>query len=197
MVSNPFIIVYFLGILIGSIIRVKYTKPYKDNKIKTDHKTIIDKILMTLPGIGMFILPLLYVSSSWFDFAGYNLPQWAGWIGIALFVLMLWMLWRSHYDLRSNWAPSLQIMENHLLVTHGVYKYVRHPMYAAHLLWGIAQPLLLQNWIVGLSMLVTLLPLYFYRIPREERMMLDHFGEKYRNYMGQTDRIILPMRKLK
>jgi len=63
-------------------------------------------------------------------------------------------------------------------------------MYAAHLLWGIAQALLLQNWIAGLSMLVFFLPVYLYRVPHEEQMMLEHFGEEYRSYMNRTGRII-------
>jgi len=63
-------------------------------------------------------------------------------------------------------------------------------MYAAHLLWGIAQVLLLQNWIAGFAMLATSLPLYLVRIPREEQMMLEHFGEEYHLYMSQTGRVI-------
>jgi protein-S-isoprenylcysteine O-methyltransferase Ste14 len=62
-------------------------------------------------------------------------------------------------------------------------------MYAAHILWGIAQPLLLWNWIAGLSMLVTIFPLYFYRVPKEEMMMVDEFGDEYRLYKDHTGRV--------
>jgi len=43
-------------------------------------------------------------------------------------------------------------------------------MYVAHLLWGIAQALLPQNWIADLAMLASLLPLCLLRVPREERI---------------------------
>ena len=56
--------------------------------------------------------------------------------------------------------------------------------------WGIAQVLLLQNWLAGPAMLVFLLPLYLYRVPHEEQMMLDHFGDDYRSYIKRTGRII-------
>ena len=84
----------------------------------------------------------------------------------------------------------MEIREEHSLVTKGVYKYIRHPMYAAHLLWAIAQVLLLQNWIAGPAFMVTSVPLYLFRVPVEERMMLDRFGEEYRLYMNGTGRVI-------
>jgi len=79
-------------------------------------------------------------------------------------------------------------------VTHGVFRHIRHPMYAAHWLWGIAQVFLLQNWIAGFSMLVTFLPSYLYRGRVEEEMMIDHFGDAYCEYMARTGRIIPQLR---
>ncbi len=83
----------------------------------------------------------------------------------------------------------MEIREEHTLVTRGIYKYMRHPMYSAHFLWAIAQALLLQNWIAGPAFLVTSVPLYLFRVPVEERMMLERFGEEYRLYMNRTGRM--------
>ncbi len=77
-----------------------------------------------------------------------------------------------------------------MLVTGGVYRYIRHPMYASMWLWGIAQALLLWNWIAGWASLVLFLPLYVLRVPREERMMHEYFGDAYRTYMNRTARVI-------
>jgi protein-S-isoprenylcysteine O-methyltransferase Ste14 len=93
-------------------------------------------------------------------------------------------------DLGRNFTPTIQLKENHTLVINGVFRYIRHPIYAAHGLWGIAQVLLLQNWIAGLSMMVFFLPFYLVRVPNEEKMMLEHFGEEYRVYMDKTGRLI-------
>ena len=41
---------------------------------------------------------------------------------------------------------------------------------------------LLANWIAGPACLV--------RVPREERMLLDHFGEAYRAYSTRTGRVV-------
>ena len=63
-------------------------------------------------------------------------------------------------------------------------------MYAFGWLLGIAQTLLLQNWIAGPSGLVSFALLYFLRVPREEQMMLDQFGDEYQAYMKRTGRVI-------
>ncbi len=181
---------YFGGLIVGSIIRGSYTRPHRHNKIVDDRKSTLDAVLMTLPAIGMFILPLVNALSARLDFADYHLPTWVGWLGIVTFALALWLLWRSHVDLGLNWSPTVQLREDHSLVTRGVYQHMRHPMYAAHFLWGIAQPMLLQNWIAGWGMLLTLLPGYLWRVPREERQLLDCFGDEYASYMAITGRII-------
>ena len=72
----------------------------------------------------------------------------------------------------------------------GVYRFVRHPMYAAHLLWAVAQVLLIPNWITGPAMLVFFVPMYLVRVPREERMMLEHFGDAYRRYRARTGAVL-------
>ena len=63
-------------------------------------------------------------------------------------------------------------------------------MYASGWLWAVSQALLLHNWIAGLAGLVAFVPLYFIRVPREERMMLDNFGDAYRAYAARTGRIV-------
>ena len=149
---------------------------------------------MGLLSVGLIFAPALYASTSWLERADYRLPpeaqRSAGGVGAALMILAVWLFWRSHADLGPNWSPSLQIREGHALVTQGVYRHVRHPMYAAEWLWGIAQVLLLQNWVAGWAGLTLFRPLYVLRVPREERMMLDRFGEEYHAYMDRTGRVV-------
>ena len=116
-------------------------------------------------------------------------------VGALVFAAGGWLLWRSHAELGRNFSPTLQLVENHSLVTDGVFSRIRHPMYSAHLLWAIAQILLLQNWIAGPAFLVVQIPLYLRRIPAEERMMLGQFGEEYREYMGRTGRLFPRFRR--
>lgn len=119
----------------------------------------------------------------------------AGIVGTVLFGAALWLFWRAHVDLGQNWSPSLEIGERQTLVTRGMYRQIRHPMYASHWLWSIAQTLLLHNWIAGPASVVGFLPLYLVRVPREEQMMRDHFGDAYRAYVAQTGRVLPRIRR--
>ncbi len=190
MPGSTFKILYWVGFAAAGLLRMKEARPSKQNRIAKDREPLLDRLLLFPPFLGMFVIPLVYVLTPWLAFADYSLPAWAGWLGAVIFVLGLWLLWRSHVDLGRNWMPVLKIREEHSLVTEGVYRYIRHPMYAAHLVWGIAQPLLLWNWISGFAMLVSLLPLFLYRVPREEQMLVGQFGDQYRSYMEHTGRII-------
>jgi protein-S-isoprenylcysteine O-methyltransferase Ste14 len=106
--------------------------------------------------------------------------------GIGVYAFALWLLWRSHADLGMNFSPVVEVLEGQRLVTDGVYRGIPHPMYTAHLLWGLAQPFLIWNWVAGFFLLATLIPLLLVRIPAEERAMRDRFGDAYDAYREKT-----------
>jgi len=181
-----FEIFYWAALLVEMTIRAPLNKARKKEKMTEQRVSSQEKLLLGLLLIGMFIIPLMYSASTWLDFANYSLSAWAGWIGVVLIVLALIVFWRAHADLKTNWSPSLEIREKHELITHGIYGYIRHPMYASQWLWVIAQPLLLQNWLAGWLNLVVFVFFYFLRVRAEEKLMVDTFGEQYRDYMKKV-----------
>lgn len=188
-IDTLFKAVFLVGFVAGSVIRKIYTFRCRHGKAVRKYKSVVDIILISAAGLGM-TLPLFYIFTPLLDFADYRLPAWLGWIGTAVFAMALLLLWRSHADLGRNWSAILQIRPEHTLVTNGIYRHIRHPMYAAHLLWAIAQGLLLENWLAGWAFLVVFVPLYLIRAPKEEQMMLEQFGEQYRQYISRTGGII-------
>jgi protein-S-isoprenylcysteine O-methyltransferase Ste14 len=62
-------------------------------------------------------------------------------------------------------------------------------MYSAFFLIGIGFLLLSANAFIGITYLGTLLWMVLTRVPLEEKMMLDRFGESYRRYMQTTGRL--------
>jgi protein-S-isoprenylcysteine O-methyltransferase Ste14 len=63
-------------------------------------------------------------------------------------------------------------------------------MYTAFWLWTLAQAILLPNWIAGFAGILGFGTLYLIRVGREEEMLLETFGDEYRDYMRRTGRVI-------
>jgi protein-S-isoprenylcysteine O-methyltransferase Ste14 len=186
---RPWDVVFLVGFVAYLGIRNEYARRTKGEA--TTHRQVdwLEVSLLTLVMPGSLLLPLLYLFTSWLAFADYHLPAWAPWCGTAIMLAALWLFWRSHADLGRNWSISLELKKDHCVVNHGVYRLIRHPMYASIFLWGIAQGLLLPNWLAGWCAFVTFAVMYFVRTPREERMMCEFFGEQYRDYMRGTGRL--------
>ena len=164
-------------------------RQFRRSQVIREQTRVGDALLDFVAFVGWQVLPLVAIFLDWFAFADYTLPDWLGWLGGGLMVGSLYLFWRAYTDLGDNWSPKIDIKEGQELVTDGIYSTIRHPVYAAMWVWAVAQPLLIHNWVGGLALLVTFLPLYLLRVPREEQMMLDHFGEAYQAYMDRTGRV--------
>jgi len=147
-------------------------------------------VLMAISATGLGILPAVYVFTNAHAFASYAFRPSQAWLGAAVFAAALWLFYRTHKDLGRNWSVTLEVRERHTLVTDGLYRYVRHPMYSAFWLWALAQALLLPNWIAGPAGLIGFGALFFLRVGREEALMIETFGDEYRRYMARTARVL-------
>jgi protein-S-isoprenylcysteine O-methyltransferase Ste14 len=187
---QPWNAVFLIGFITYAWIRGVYSDRTKTNLLTSRRLFPGDRLLLVLVFLGNVFLPLFYLFTSWLVWADYRLPGWAPWCGVLVMVTALWLFWRSHADLGLNWSMHLELRQGHQLITSGVYKRIRHPMYAAIWLFGLAQALLLNNWLAGWAALVTFAPLYFVRTPREEQLMCESFGRAYREYVQTTGRLI-------
>jgi protein-S-isoprenylcysteine O-methyltransferase Ste14 len=122
---------------------------------------------------GMVFLPL------WLQITGVI-------IGAAALSLFIWV----HHHLGKYFSINLKVYQEHQLVDTGPYSMVRHPMYTAFYLLHIAAFLLTANWFIGVTWTAGLTAIIFLRIDREEKMMLQIFGDKYRLYMARTGRFL-------
>lgn len=187
--------VFVAGIIVQEIIRAPHRARNRvvrrRGEIEEGRITPLEAVLMTLNLWGTILAPILYLGNNrWFAFADYSLPTWAGFVGAICLATAIALLIRAHADLGRNWSPTLEITKGHRLVTRGIYGIIRHPIYAAVWLTVVAQALMIENWFVGFSGLAVYVPVYLTRVPAEERMMLDRFGDEYRAYMERTGRIL-------
>ena len=192
---QPWNIVFLVGFIAYVIIRGVFEQRSKGNVKAVSRSDRRESILIVIMAIGSMILPIVYLFTSLLRFADYRLPSFIQSVGAILMVVALWLFWRSHADLGTNWSLTLEIQKGHQLVTHGIYRSIRHPMYASIWLFSLAQGLMLENWLAGWSAFVAFAILYFVRIPHEERMMSEFFGQDYSEYMSKTGRLFPRIRR--
>lgn len=180
-------------ILLASIVMVTIRAPYGQRRrglraVRSDKGTL-EIVLLTFAWLGFF-LPLIWIATPVLAFADYALQPVAILGGTVCLTLGLWLFHLSHADLGANWSITLEVLEKHRLVTRGVYRRVRHPMYAALLLYSAGQALVLPNYVAGISSGVAMAFLVGLRIRPEERMMLEEFGKEYQEYRAVTKRLV-------
>jgi protein-S-isoprenylcysteine O-methyltransferase Ste14 len=180
-------------VLLASVVMVVIRAPHGQRsrgvKVAKSRKGPREKFLLTLAWIGFFV-PLFWVATPVFAFADYPLRPVPFVAGVLCLALGLWIFRRSHADLGTNWSITLEVREEHRLVTHGVYRRIRHPMYLALLLYAVGQTLAVPNWMAGPSYLVAFGLLFALRVGPEERMMRDEFGAEYDAYVARTRRLL-------
>jgi protein-S-isoprenylcysteine O-methyltransferase Ste14 len=170
-------------------IRAPHGQRSRSVKVKTNRKGTVEKTVLTFAWVSFFV-PLVWVATRWLSFADYRLRLVPLALGAGLYATGLWLFQRSHADLGTNWSITLQVREQHRLITHGVYRRIRHPMYLALLLYALGQAFAIPNWIAGPSYLAVMVPLMLLRLRPEEQMMVDEFGQEYEDYRRRTKRLI-------
>ncbi len=146
-------------------------------------------VLLAMLG-GIWVFPLLYILIGWPAIPDYHLPTWSLIPAALIFMSSLVIRWQAHHALGKQWSHTVETMPEHALVTSGIYRYLRHPIYVSLVLWAAAQPALLPNWLAGWGGAVAVALIWLVRVPREERMMLERFGPAYQHYLSQTGRLL-------
>ena len=101
--------------------------------------------------------------------------------GSALLCVCVGLFVASHVDLGENWSPEPERKARHKLVTHGIYRWARHPMYAIFLWASIGTLLATLNWLIAWCVFGTVI-MTLRRIETEERILVELFGGQYLEY---------------
>jgi len=132
-------------------------------------------------------LALYAINPTWMGVLSVPFPDWLRWVGFALGLASLGFWSWTQVALGKEWSPQLQLREEHHLVTTGPYTRIRHPLYTAMIGYGTSLALVTANWIF-IVLAVAVIAGLFARIPKEEQMMIEEFGEEYKAYRQRTER---------
>ena len=149
---------------------------------------LIIRPLLGLPWYGVVLC--WFFAPRWVSWSFLRLPLWLRVSGLLLAGLGLLLLWCGHCALGKNFRPTLETSPDQELVTTGPYRYIRHPLYLAFLLMLTSTGLISSNWFVGGVGVLLIASITVVRIPAEELLLEQRFGERYREYRQCTPALL-------
>ncbi|MBK9049578.1 MAG: isoprenylcysteine carboxylmethyltransferase family protein [Chloroflexi bacterium] len=129
------------------------------------------------------------VNPEWVAWVQLPLPMWLRGVGAALLLLAIPLIYWVYISLGLNVSPTQSTREGATLVTHGPYRWVRHPLYTVGTMAYLGIGLVTALWPVSVGMLAFMSFLVL-RTPKEEARLIETFGETYRQYMARTGRYV-------
>ncbi len=149
----------------------------------SDHKK--KDILYFFPAFILWI-SLTLITSFWNIQAPlYTIQSPMNVVGALIFIIGLIITVNAQMTLKLNYSSTLRIREGHQLITHGIYKHVRHPVYSGVILRAFAIPIYTTS-LLGFLFALAAIPLFNYRIGVEEKMLIKEFGDEYLEYTKAT-----------
>ena len=191
-----FRIIFILTYSVFGAVRVFYRsqnpgrESEKDESLK-DAPTIVLSVAI----LGYFVCMFFYILlPQWIIWAHLNLHILVRWSGVVLSAIGIGLLIWIHHTLGKQYSPKLAIQKEHKLISSGPYNRVRHPMYTVFILFSIAVALIASNLLLLIFAILIAVPFHWIS-KKEERLLIDQFGEEYLNYMKQTGRFFPPIRR--
>jgi protein-S-isoprenylcysteine O-methyltransferase Ste14 len=146
---------------------------------------VLTAIVTVIGGAGLI---LYLLSPPWWVWTRLPLGELVKWLGIIIAIAPLFYLVWVHQHLDTQWSIALELQEDHKLITSGPYSRVRHPMYLGIFVYTAGLILIASDLLVFVFFAFSIWVNYR-RIPSEEEMMIEQFGDEYREYMKRTGRL--------
>jgi protein-S-isoprenylcysteine O-methyltransferase Ste14 len=126
--------------------------------------------------------------------ASFYLPNWMRWCGAALGLATGGLIIWTFRSLGHNLTDTVVTRRDATLITHGPYRWVRHPFYAAFASGVIANTLLTANAFLAIAGTAAFLMIVA-RTSIEEQKLVERFGRNYLDYMQRTGRFLPRIRR--
>jgi len=149
--------------------------------------------MMTVIRIGGLILwlsPFVYlVNPAWMAWSKVGLPDSVRWAGVGIGVLCVLGIYWLFSSIGTGITPVSATRKEHKLVTNGIYRYIRHPLYTIGSSLFISFGMMADSWFIAALGILTFF-LMAVRTPKEEANLIEKFGDEYREYMKRTGRFL-------
>ncbi len=124
------------------------------------------------------------------SWSAWGLPLWLRATGAAIAVVCLPAIRWMFLSIGDNISETILTKRTHQLVTHGPYRWIRHPLYAFALLELFSLALLADNWFLFSFPCIAFAVFRLIVIPREEANLIKVFGKEYEDYRHRTGALV-------
>ena len=169
---------------------VKYHSKPEDATVKKREEGIVSKVAGLLGMLGFLTMLAYMIDPGWLAFTSLSLPLWLRWTGVVIAIIGFVLLQWSQVTLANSWSDTPRMMKEQTLITSGPYRTIRHPIYTAFILILGSTLFISSNWLIGLCWAGMTVLEVVSRIGFEESLMVEFFGEQYREYMKKTGRLL-------
>lgn len=182
-------LLFFSAISISVYYRSAAGRASSESLDRSEENKALQTILR-LGGLILWLAVILYlVNPAFIPWSYYPSPDWLRWLGVGLaglsWLLIIWMF----KSLGKNITDTVVTRQKHQLVTHGPYRWIRHPLYTFGTLFFLGLGLIAASWLILLMAFLAFFLLSL-RTPKEETQLLARFGEEYADYMQHTGRYL-------
>lgn len=152
-------------------------------------------LVIRIFGLVLWLSPFVYLlNPQWMAWSKIGLPEWARWFGFGFGIIVVGLIYWLFTSIGSGITPVSATRKEHKLVTHGIYRWVRHPLYTVGSSLYISFGLMSDNWFIIFMGVVAFIVMAI-RTPKEEANLIEKFGDEYREYMMRTGRFLPKLSK--
>ena len=195
--DTPFLIIFVALYAAFTAIRLYYrSRPTVRERSEQGRKEGIDRVggpagvAVSISVLGYWASLALYVvSPPWMSWSVLALPAWARWAGVLVGIVCLPFLVWIHRTMGRYYLDRLELRDDHELITGGPFSRIRNPMYLVLLTFSVAMGLVTSYLLNLIFSLITIASMNWL-VSQEEEMMLERFGDEYREYMRRTRRFL-------
>ena len=166
-----------------------HSKP-EDDTLKTREEGTISKVAGLLGLLGFISVVAYAIHPNWIAFADLAFPGWLRWAGVGIALAGFALLQWAQVTLANSWSDTPRMLKEQSLITSGPYRLIRHPIYTAFIFILSSTLLISSNWLIGLGWGGMTILETVSRIGFEESLMIEYFGDQYRDYMKKTGRLL-------
>jgi len=147
-------------------------------------------LVIRIFGLVLWLTPLVYlVNPAWMIWSKLGVSEWTRWLGVGIGFLCVAGIYRLFSSIGTGITPVSATRKEHKLSTHGIYRWIRHPLYTVGSSFYISFGLMADNWFIIFMGALTFIVMAI-RTPKEEANLIAKFGDEYREYMKRTGKFL-------